>query len=156
LWHATRRRRPQRKIKAACYGTTPKALFSRFDTSSDGTLDGEELRRAMRRAMRIPPHEVSRDAARKDWASQPLQVTTACAMRTPPHELADEEIDKLIGALDDDGSGTLSIDELADFVERGTATFYSIDKARRSFEIIPFRCIPHGSIRLDRQGAPRF
>ena len=31
----------------------------------------------------------------------------------------------MIVALDDDGGGTLSIDELADFVERGSATFHA-------------------------------
>ena len=38
-------------------------------------------------------------------------------------DLADGDLEALIAALDDDGGGTLSIDELADFVERGTATF---------------------------------
>lgn len=40
-------------------------------------------------------------------------------------QLADRDIELLIRALDDDGGGTLSIDELADFVDRGYATFNS-------------------------------
>ena len=40
-------------------------------------------------------------------------------------DISDEDIDALIVALDDDGGGTLSIDEPADFVERGSATFHA-------------------------------
>ena len=34
-----------------------------------------------------------------------------------------EDIAALVAALDDDGGGSLSIDELVDFVERGKASF---------------------------------
>ncbi|KAH8051450.1 hypothetical protein JL720_15164 [Aureococcus anophagefferens] len=40
-------------------------------------------------------------------------------------ELSEADVKALIDALDDDGSGSLSLDELADFVEHGTATFYA-------------------------------
>ena len=38
-------------------------------------------------------------------------------------DLSDDNIQKLIAALDDDGGGHLSIDEISDFIERGSATF---------------------------------
>ena len=71
-------------------------LFKRYDKSGDGSLDVKELQRALRRDLKITPEELS-----------------------------DADIDALVEALDDDGSMSLSIDELADFVERGTATFFS-------------------------------
>ena len=37
--------------------------------------------------------------------------------------VSDGEIESLVAALDDDGGGELSIDEIADFVARGAATF---------------------------------
>jgi hypothetical protein len=40
-----------------------------------------------------------------------------------PKSLSDKQIDTFVKFLDDDGGGELSIEEIADFVERGTATF---------------------------------
>ena len=37
-----------------------------------------------------------------------------------PHTRPDAEIEALVAALDDDGGGELSVDEIADFIERGT------------------------------------
>ena len=45
------------------------------------------------------------------------------ALKVSPKELPDRDIDIFVKALDDDGSGDLDIEELADFVERGVATF---------------------------------
>ena len=38
-------------------------------------------------------------------------------------EVPDYQIAMLVNALDDDGSGSVGIDELSDFVQRGTRTF---------------------------------
>mmetsp|Transcript_103574 Transcript_103574/g.297619 ORF Transcript_103574/g.297619 Transcript_103574/m.297619 type:complete len:1370 (+) Transcript_103574:118-4227(+) len=86
----------QSKLKAACYGTTPQVLFSRWDKDGGGTLDHAEFKKMVRVGLKIPPSD-----------------------------LADQLIKALIKALDDDNNGELSIAELADFVERGTATFYA-------------------------------
>ena len=60
----------------------------KFDKSGDGSLDSKELRDCIRMDFKIPTNKV-----------------------------ADNDIDLLVRALDDDGSGTLSITELVDFVE---------------------------------------
>jgi Ca2+-binding EF-hand superfamily protein len=86
----------QKKLKAATMGTSISKLLKRYDKSGDGLLDAKELTQLIRRDLKVPEREVS-----------------------------DADIGLLIAALDDDGGGTLSIDELADFVERGTATFFS-------------------------------
>ena len=46
-------------------------------------------------------------------------------LKVPPKDLSDGDIDKLVKALDDDGGGTLSLEELSDFVVRGSATFFA-------------------------------
>ena len=46
-------------------------------------------------------------------------------LKISPNDLSDGDINKLIVALDDDESGTLAIEELADFVLRGAATFFA-------------------------------
>ena len=51
----------------------------------------------------------------------------------------------LIDALDDDGGGTLSIDEIADFVERGTATFYNDEVGEGS---------SWGGVKIDKEKVP--
>ena len=84
----------QSKLKAVCYGTTPQRVFARYDRDKGGSLDHAEFKKMIRTGLKIG----------KD-------------------DLADGDLEALIAALDDDGGGTLSIDELADFVERGTATF---------------------------------
>ena len=45
--------------------------------------------------------------------------------RALPRRRSSSQIALLVRALDDDGSGTLSCDELADFVEHGVATMYA-------------------------------
>jgi len=46
-------------------------------------------------------------------------------LRLPETSVSDRDIDALIMALDDDGSESLSVTELIDFVHEGTATFFS-------------------------------
>ena len=88
-------RKLQMRLKAAMYGVDPLTFFQRFDRDHGGTIDTEELRLLIRATLKIPPLEIS-----------------------------DAEIKKLVEALDDDGSGDLDIEELADFVDRGAATFF--------------------------------
>jgi Ca2+-binding EF-hand superfamily protein len=79
------------KIKAAAYtgthGRQLDVLFGRFDRDRSGVLDEEEVRRALRRACRIPPSVVT-----------------------------DAEIASLCSLLDEDKSGTVSISEICDFL----------------------------------------
>merc|ERR1719162_108883 len=79
------------KIKAAAYtgshGRQLNVLFGRFDRDGTGNLDEDEVRRALRRACRIPPSVVS-----------------------------DAEIGSLCGLLDEDNSGSVSIREIIDFL----------------------------------------
>ena len=46
-------------------------------------------------------------------------------LKVPPDVVTDKDINKLLRALDDDGSGTLDIEELSDFVIHGSATFFA-------------------------------
>jgi len=79
------------KIKAAAYtgagGRNIATLFTRFDRDGSGQLDEDEVRRAFRRACRIPPSAVT-----------------------------DAEIASLCGLLDEDKSGTVDISEIIDFL----------------------------------------
>jgi len=86
----------QSRLKAACYGTTPHVLFSRWDKDGGGTLDHAEFKKMLRVGLKI---------------SKTV--------------LPDKMVKALIHALDDDDNGAMSIAELADFVERGTATFHA-------------------------------
>jgi len=78
-------------IKSAAYtphsGRQLDVLFSRFDTDKSGFLCDREVRRALRRTLRIPPSVMS-----------DLEISSLCAL------------------LDGDNSGHVSICELVDFV----------------------------------------
>ena len=67
-----------------------RAFFAAFDHSGDGDLDKTELKTLIRRHLRVSEAD-----------------------------LTDASIYALVKALDDDGSGSLSIDELLDFVKNG-------------------------------------
>jgi Ca2+-binding EF-hand superfamily protein/Ran GTPase-activating protein (RanGAP) involved in mRNA processing and transport len=86
----------QKKMQDALRGRSPGDLFMAYDETGDGMLDGIELLKLIRKDLQIPTGEIR-----------------------------DEEVGALVKNLDDDGSGTLSIHELVDFVERGVATFNS-------------------------------
>lgn len=81
----------RQKIKSASYtgvfGRQLDVVFGRFDKDGSGQLEDDEVRQALRRALRIPPKTLS-DA----------QIADFCA------------------ALDADNSGAVSIQELVDFV----------------------------------------
>jgi hypothetical protein len=46
-------------------------------------------------------------------------------LKIPSAVISDDDMAALVMALDDDGTGNLSSEELQDFVERGSATFFS-------------------------------
>ena len=85
----------QASLKAAVYGTDPSTWFSRYDKDREGHLDYDEFRIMVRIGLKITKELIS-----------------------------DADINILIAALDDDDSGTIDIKELADFAERGSATFF--------------------------------
>ena len=76
--------------------TSPAAFFRKFDKGGDGALDAKELKKLIRTDLKITKKE-----------------------------LPDADIDALVAALDDDFSGSVSLSELSDFCERGSATFFS-------------------------------
>jgi len=89
-------RRLQSQLKSATMGISLQKFFRKFDKDRSGTLNTDELRRLIRIELRITPATMS-----------------------------DKDVETLVAALDDDGGGQLSVDELVDFIERGTATFWS-------------------------------
>jgi len=84
------------RLRTATIGVNLHKFFRRFDKDRSGTFEFDELRRLIRIELRIRPDVVS-----------------------------DKDIQVLMSALDDDASGTISIDELVDFIERGVATLNS-------------------------------
>ena len=74
-----------------------KAL-EKFDDDKNGTLNNEEFKQLIRNELKIGPEDLS-----------------------------DTDIAKLTQALDDDGSDSLSADEIYDFIEQGTATLFAVD-----------------------------
>lgn len=87
--------RIRKSLKIAMNGADPRKLLRKFDKNRDGSWSADEFRRLIRMELRIAPNLVS-----------------------------DESINSLVQALDDDGSGCLNIEEVADFVERGAETFF--------------------------------
>lgn len=89
-------KRVQTALRLALVGMTPEKIFAKFDKDKDGLLSADEFRRLVRMNLRIPADKLS-----------------------------DADVAAFVTALDDDGSGTLGVAEVLDFVERGTATFFS-------------------------------
>ena len=71
-----------------------KRARQRYYQSSDSSFDAKEL------------NQIGRDDP-----------------KVPTSVVSNAEIDSLVAALDDDGGGDLSIDEISNFVVRGAATF---------------------------------
>ena len=88
----------QSRFKAATINDDIATFLKKYDKDHTGKLNAEEFRHLIRKV---------------------LKVTKA--------ECSDADVDALVDALDDDGSGSLDIEEIADFVERGSATFYNDD-----------------------------
>ena len=89
-------RKLQGRLQAATFGNEPLAVFKKFDATGDGLLDAEELTRMIRRELKISSDEIG-----------------------------DDLVVAFVRAIDDDGSMTVSLAELADFVQYGMATFYA-------------------------------
>eukprot|EP00927_Polykrikos_kofoidii_P076857 TRINITY_DN73881_c0_g1_i1.p1 TRINITY_DN73881_c0_g1~~TRINITY_DN73881_c0_g1_i1.p1 ORF type:complete len:754 (-),score=124.73 TRINITY_DN73881_c0_g1_i1:79-2340(-) len=90
-----RRLQSQLKHAAQTSGGFQKIL-RKYDKDRNGTLTAEELKRLVRVELRVTQDSIS-----------------------------NRDIDTLVAALDDDSTGTLSADEIVDFIERGAATFHS-------------------------------
>lgn len=85
----------QAKLRAACLDTKPSKFFRKFDKDKSGDLGAKELEKMIRTSLKISKSELS-----------------------------EKDVAALVQALDDDNSGSVSIEELGDFVEHGSATFY--------------------------------
>ena len=80
-------------------------------------------------------------------------------LKISPAELPDKDIALLITALDDDQTGTVSAVELEDFIEHGTATFYSVGgggggaggggEEGEAAEVAPWTAADAGSAEVD-------
>lgn len=96
----------RQKIKGACYtghaGRQLDVLFGRFDRDGSGQLEEEEVRRALRRTLRIPPSIVT-----------------------------DAEISSLCSILDADQSGSVGISEILDFLSAETNAEALEDQSQR-------------------------
>lgn len=97
------------KIKGAAYtghaGRQLQVVFARFDKDHSGELDEDELRQAIRRTMKVPPALFS-----------------------------DADIHSLYTLLDTNKNGSLSIEELVDFLESesSASTDQECDSLRQS------------------------
>eukprot|EP00929_Paragymnodinium_shiwhaense_P002096 TRINITY_DN102293_c0_g1_i1.p1 TRINITY_DN102293_c0_g1~~TRINITY_DN102293_c0_g1_i1.p1 ORF type:complete len:488 (+),score=124.04 TRINITY_DN102293_c0_g1_i1:54-1517(+) len=100
-WHMKEEsaKRIQTQLKNAMMHKSSEKIFKKFDKDKSGLLSADELKKMIRMELRLPETAVS-----------------------------DRDIEHLVSALDDDDSGSLSIAELSDFIEYGTATFFSVSK----------------------------
>ena len=89
-------RKLQGRLQAATFGKEPLEVFKAFDKSGDNVLDLAELTRMIRVELRISGDEIP-----------------------------DDVIAAFVRAVDDDGDATVSLEELADFVQYGMDTFYA-------------------------------
>ena len=135
----------QSRLKLAIRGSTAKKVFGKFDKDGGGSLDAKEFRRMIRAGLKIGKvrgvrgsrgvgatassrcrHYLTALFHHAHHHRLPLPLRCPSSYTIPNQiDITDEDIEALIVALDDDGGGTLSIDELADFVERGSATFHA-------------------------------
>jgi len=89
-------KRLQSQLQSATRGVSLRKIFSKHDTDRSGTLTATELKKLIRKELRI---------------------TTAL--------VSDREVEDLAAALDGDRTGNISIEELLSFIERGSSTFFS-------------------------------
>ena len=96
------------KLRALSYGTTgqdPKKLFAQFDRDKSGALEYGEFKSAVRKGGKLNPKTIS-----------------------------DEELQSLFSAVDADGSGDVTIDELTAFV------WPDADAVRKPLLLLSFVC----------------
>lgn len=78
-------------------GITVERMLKKFDRDGDGALSKREIKRLLRVQLKISEQDFS-----------------------------DAQIGDLVFALDDDGSQTVSINELVDFLHKGSDTFFAV------------------------------
>ena len=61
--------------------------------------------------------------ANPPWSGRLIRSQVRRTLRVPKEELSDKDLIKLVSLLDDEGTGNLEIDEITDFVERGSEAF---------------------------------
>ncbi|CAJ1435785.1 unnamed protein product [Effrenium voratum] len=92
-------RRMQSQLQSATRGVSLRKIFGKYDADRSGTLTSVELKKLIRKELRISLAVVS-----------------------------DADVENLAAALDGDHTGNISVDELLSFIERGSATFFSSPK----------------------------
>ena len=80
----------QMKMKVALYGDDVRSFFKRCDHEKSGTFDFQKLKPVCRKILKISTKDVS-----------------------------DEEIEKLVKLMDASGSGSVGIEDFAEFIEGG-------------------------------------
>jgi len=89
-------RRMQSQLQSATRGVSLRKIFGKYDTDRNGTLTSTELKKLIRKELRISTAVIS-----------------------------DVDVENLAAALDGDRTGNISVEELLSFIERGSATFFS-------------------------------
>lgn len=88
-------RRIQAQLQSASRATPLRKIFGKYDTDRSGSLSATEFKKLIRKEMRISNGIIS-----------------------------DVDIDALSAALDTDGEGTLSIEEVVEFIDKGSCAFF--------------------------------
>jgi len=98
------------KMKAAAYtghsGRQLEVIFGRFDKDHSGKLEDGEVRKALRRTLRIPPSVIS-----------------------------DAEISSLCAMLDADNSGSVAVKEIVEFVGPEPLSPLQLQSSRRGHDV---------------------
>ncbi|CAK8987161.1 unnamed protein product [Durusdinium trenchii] len=90
-------RRMQSQLQSATRGVSLRKIFGKYDADRSGTLTSTELKKLIRKELRISTAVIS-----------------------------DSDVENLAAALDGDRTGNVSVEELLSFIERGSATFFSV------------------------------
>ena len=96
-------RRMQSQLQSATRGVSLRKIFGKYDTDKNGTLTSTELKKLIRKELRISTNVIS-----------------------------DNDVENLAAALDGDRTGNISVEELLSFIERGSATFFSAVPTKES------------------------
>lgn len=96
-------RRMQSQLQSATRGVSLRKIFGKYDTDRNGTLTSTELKKLIRKELRISTAVIS-----------------------------DVDVENLAAALDGDRTGNISVEELLSFIERRSATFFSTAPTKES------------------------
>eukprot|EP00929_Paragymnodinium_shiwhaense_P028566 TRINITY_DN16535_c0_g1_i3.p1 TRINITY_DN16535_c0_g1~~TRINITY_DN16535_c0_g1_i3.p1 ORF type:complete len:968 (+),score=281.25 TRINITY_DN16535_c0_g1_i3:140-3043(+) len=113
-----KRLRTQLTNAARSSGGDFERLLRKFDKDRSGTLTIDEFKRMIRMELRVTPENLS-----------------------------DKDLADFVAALDDDDTGSLSLEEITDFIERGAPTFFSGEEAPSLLledEAAPTTSLPFG------------